>query len=54
MLYILNIVSLYVVYDVNSCRFTKSGVFLECVFWDDVEKLVDGYNSDIKESRKSK
>ncbi|OAE19888.1 hypothetical protein AXG93_1130s1410 [Marchantia polymorpha subsp. ruderalis] len=31
--------------------FTKSGVFLECVFWDDVEKLVDGYNSDIKESR---
>ncbi|BBM97552.1 signal peptidase complex subunit 2 [Marchantia polymorpha subsp. ruderalis] len=34
--------------------FTKSGVFLECVFWDDVEKLVDGYNSDIKESRKSK
>ncbi|KAG8071109.1 hypothetical protein GUJ93_ZPchr0006g42281 [Zizania palustris] len=29
-----------------SARFTKDGVLVEGLFWKDVEKLIDDYNSD--------
>jgi hypothetical protein len=30
------------------CRFTKEGVLVEGLFWKDVEKLIDDYNSERK------